>query len=186
MRMCMWSIPLPLDHLDTAWQPYSLAGHQQANKGSRIAQLIPFLPQVPRALDVKQGNRGFGSTEASPTGPLSLFTMTLTTDRPQRTVQVTNPRFETPKKLLLTDGSRPRVMLDTGSDVTIFPMMAWPKSWPLIAIKTPITGIGGDATTCQSTHWCIVKDIGENREAKIKPYVMHTTLWILGQDAMWQ
>lgn len=77
-------------------------------------------------------------------------------------------------------------MMDTGSDITIVPLMHWPQTWPLTTVRSAIAGIGGEASTCQSARWCMFVDQEEERVAKIKPYVMHTNLWILGRDVMSQ
>lgn len=128
---------------------------------------------------------GFGSTDTSDNRTLSLFSMIISQERPKRTVHV-SVNGATPAQLRLPDGASPQFMMDTGSDVTIIPMMHWPQTWSLMTIRSAIAGIGGEASTCQSARWCRLVDQEEGRSAEIKPYVMHTNLWILGRDVMSQ
>ncbi|XP_050842255.1 uncharacterized protein LOC127060955 [Serinus canaria] len=40
---------------------------------------------------------------------------------------------------------RLRGLLDSGADVTILSLAAWPPEWPLDPVETPVTGLGGTA-----------------------------------------
>lgn len=148
------------------------------NQGSRIAQLIPFYSQVPVARLSKRGEGAFGSTGET-AGPLVLFTTTIQATRPMRRIFISNNGEELQKAGV-------EMMLDTGSDVTIVPVSAWPKHWPLQTVATVVSGIGGDSRTLQSVNFVCIKDAMEGRQAGIRPYVMYTPLWILGRDVMAQ
>ncbi|NXF20893.1 POK9 protein, partial [Rhodinocichla rosea] len=77
----------------------------QIPKGSVIAQLIPFTPQVPtKSNTAPQRTGGFGST-----GLLTAFVEVLSASKPTRLINLT-----------LNDFSfQAEMMLDTGSDITI-------------------------------------------------------------------
>ncbi|NXD44689.1 POK9 protein, partial [Copsychus sechellarum] len=85
-------------------------------EGSKVAQLIPFLLQVPKSRQVERRDRGFGSTGDK----LVLLTQKITLQRPKVQVTIRNESGEDLTQLLnLKD---PIIMLlDIGSDVTIIP-----------------------------------------------------------------
>lgn len=144
-------------------------------QGSVIAQLIPFLPQVPTTTN-SQRSGGFGST-----GPLIAFAQVMTSDRPTRqvTVKLYSNNIDDSKML------ENSMMLDTGSDVTIIPLAAWPQQWPTIPLNEQILGVTGTTRTLQSQEFVEITDKEGNR-AVIKPYVLDTPLWILGRDTLSQ
>ncbi|RMC20393.1 hypothetical protein DUI87_01242 [Hirundo rustica rustica] len=101
-------------------------------KDTRIAQLIPFKSSVSRTEDRLRGDGGFGST-----GPPQVhWAAVLTKDRPETlcTMSVTGA---TQSEIHL------RGLLDTGADVSILSLAAWPPQWPLTLAKTSIMGLGG-------------------------------------------
>ncbi|NXC11767.1 POK9 protein, partial [Orthonyx spaldingii] len=75
--------------------------------GSKIAQLIPFKSQVPRAWSLDRGDAGFGSTGQ----PIVAFTEVMNTERPLRKVNIQGPNGVTLNNIPM--------MLDTGSEITI-------------------------------------------------------------------
>ncbi|RMC16028.1 hypothetical protein DUI87_08235 [Hirundo rustica rustica] len=101
-------------------------------KGTRIAQLVPFKSSVSRTEDRSRGDGGFGST-----GPPQVrWTAVLTKDRPE-TLCTVSMVGATPSEIHL------RGLLDTGADVSILSLAAWPPQWPLTLAKTTISGLGG-------------------------------------------
>ncbi|RMB97190.1 hypothetical protein DUI87_26291 [Hirundo rustica rustica] len=101
-------------------------------KGTRIAQLVPFKSSVSRTEDRSRGDGGFGST-----GPPQVrWTAVLTKDRPE-TLCTVSMVGATPSEIHL------RGLLDTGADVSILSLAAWPPQWPLTLAKTSISGLGG-------------------------------------------
>ncbi|TRZ06942.1 hypothetical protein HGM15179_020166 [Zosterops borbonicus] len=112
---------------------YALQTPVTIPKGSRIAQIVALeniLPhrQCPKEPHEKHRmNRGFGST-----GHDVFFTLDLT-NRPFRTVRLQCGSHKFKLKLLL----------DTGSDVSILNQLFWPSDWPLQAPTSHIVGVGG-------------------------------------------
>lgn len=144
--------------------------------GSKIAQLIPFKACVPQAVSAFRGKGAFGSTSTND-NPMVLFTTNITRERPKREVLLSHKAEQIGPFSML---------LDTGADVTIIPFQDWPEAWPLDTIQTPVTGISGNAKTLQSKTTICFTDVKEGQIAWTKPYVMHTTLWILGRDVLSQ
>lgn len=142
--------------------------------GTRIAQLIPFKGCVPKTSSAERGAQGFGST-----GPPQIaFAMEVTARRPVRTVRLQG-----------LDGRQiiHEALLDTGADVTIIPSRSWPESWPLQNVTTPVVGVGGTQLTRLSANFITVIDLNEpNNTAKVRPYVMPTSIWLLGRDCLSQ
>lgn len=143
-------------------------------RGSIIAQLIPFFPQVPPTSFI-QRTGGLGST-----GPLVAFTEIMTTNRPTRQVmlQLHTNNIDT----VTVHGN---MMLDTGADVTVVPVSAWPSQWPLRQLNGSLLGIAGVASTWQSVEAIQITD-QEGNVAITKPYVLNTPLWLLGRDVLSQ
>ncbi|NWY55597.1 DUT nucleotidohydrolase, partial [Chionis minor] len=78
-------------------------------QGSKIAQLVPFMAQVPHRWEKERGNRAFGSSGS----PLAAFVQPISREQPIREVTITGP-----------DGvsiNRQKMLLDSGADVTIIP-----------------------------------------------------------------
>lgn len=144
-------------------------------QGSVIAQLVPFLPQVPTTTN-SQRSSGFGST-----GPLIAFAQVMTSDRPTRqvTVKLYSDNIDDSEML------EHSMMLDTGSDVTIIPLTAWPQQWPTTLLNEQILGVAGTTRTLQSQEFVEIT-AKEGNKAVVKPYVLDTPLWILGRDTLSQ
>ncbi|RMB99201.1 hypothetical protein DUI87_24393 [Hirundo rustica rustica] len=99
-------------------------------KGTRIAQLVPFKSSVSRTEDGSRGDGGFGSTGL----PQVRWTAVLTKDRPE-TLCTVSMVGATPSEIHLCG------LLDTGADVSILSLAAWPPQWPLTLAKTSISGL---------------------------------------------
>ncbi|RMC21859.1 hypothetical protein DUI87_02730 [Hirundo rustica rustica] len=101
-------------------------------KGTRIAQLVPFKSSVSRVEDWSRGDGGFGST-----GPPQVhWTAVLTKGCPE-TLCTVSMVGATPSEIHLHG------LLDTGADVSILFLAAWPPQWPLSLAKMLIAGLGG-------------------------------------------
>ncbi|RMC18022.1 hypothetical protein DUI87_04900 [Hirundo rustica rustica] len=101
-------------------------------KGTRIAQLVPFKSSVSRTKDQLRGDGGFGYT-----GPPQVrWTAVLTEDGPE-TLCTMSMVGATSSEIHL------RGLLDTGADVSILSLAAWPPQWPLTLAKTSVSGLGG-------------------------------------------
>ncbi|RMC21436.1 hypothetical protein DUI87_02302 [Hirundo rustica rustica] len=114
------------------------------NQGSRIAQLIPFRAQVPVTNDKMRGTGAFGST-GDMAGPLVMFNTILGADRPNHPTIImrgTKKLSEEPMQM----------MMDTGADVTILPISAWPSEWPLKHVNIVVSGIGGESKSLQRSN----------------------------------
>lgn len=147
-------------------------------QGSRIAQLIPFCSQVPVSRNHNRGMGALGST-GNTAGPLVMFSTTIQATRPMRKVIISCKNETLGNETI-------EMMLDTGSDVTIIPIASWPKAWPLQSTSILVSGIGGESKTLQSVEFVCFKDAVDDNQAWVRPYVMHTPLWILGRDVMAQ
>ncbi|RMC21095.1 hypothetical protein DUI87_01952 [Hirundo rustica rustica] len=96
-------------------------------KGTQIAQPVPFESSVSRTKDRSRGDGGFGFTGP----PQAHWTAVLTKDRPE-TLCTVSMVGATPSEIHL------RGLLDTGADVSILSLAAWPPQWPLTLAKTSI------------------------------------------------
>ncbi|RMB88174.1 hypothetical protein DUI87_35467 [Hirundo rustica rustica] len=100
-------------------------------KGTQIAQLVPYKSSVSRTEDRSRGDGGFGST-----GPPQVrWTAVLNKDRPE-TLCTVSMVGAMPSEIRLHG------LLDTGADVSILSLAAWPPQWPLSLAKTSIAGLG--------------------------------------------
>ncbi|RMC00164.1 hypothetical protein DUI87_22765 [Hirundo rustica rustica] len=101
-------------------------------KGTQIAQLVPFKFSVSRTEDRLRGDSNFGST-----GPPHVhWTAVLTKDHPEMLCTV-SMAGATPSEIHL------RGLLDTGVNMSILSLAAWPPQWPLSLTQTLIAGLGG-------------------------------------------
>ncbi|RMC19452.1 hypothetical protein DUI87_04063 [Hirundo rustica rustica] len=101
-------------------------------KGTRIAELVPFKSSVSRTEDHLRGDGSFGS--AGP--PQVRWTAVLTKDCPEKLCTVSMPGA-TPLEIHLHG------LLNTGADLSILSLAAWPPQWPLSLAKTSVAGLGG-------------------------------------------
>ncbi|RMC01641.1 hypothetical protein DUI87_21654 [Hirundo rustica rustica] len=144
-------------------------------KGTRIAQLVPFKSSVSRTKDQSRGDGGFGST-----GPPQVrWTAVLTKDRPE-TLCTVSMVGATPSEIHLHG------LLDTGADMSILSLAAWPPQWPLSLAKTSISGLGGTKQCYVSRNPVAVMN-PEGQMALIWPHVAEIAQNLWGRDvlAMW-
>lgn len=115
---------------------------------SRIAQLVRFKACVPRAEQRYLGDGDFGST-----GPPQVFwTADISTQKkPQMVCTLTVPEAYPPQIQL-------RGLIDTGTDVTIISILAWPPTWALIPAGSSIAGVGGTAKCYLSQQPVLIKN----------------------------
>lgn len=126
------------DYLGNIWIMVQTLGPPiHIPKGTQLTQLMPFKAKVPRKGVMLSGDGGFGSTGT----PQVMFTIPLSGAKPIKPIT-----FQCLAGGTLT--TKP-VLLDTGSNVTIVPLFAWPAAWPLNTLGTPIMGVGG----MQMTHY---------------------------------
>ncbi|RMC04096.1 hypothetical protein DUI87_19433 [Hirundo rustica rustica] len=128
-------------------------------KGTQIAQLVPYKSSVSRIEDRSLGDSGFGST-----GPPQVrWTAVLTKDCPEMlcTVSIVGAR---PSEIHLHG------LLDTGADVSILSLAAWPPQWPFSLAKTSIAGLGGTKQCYVSRNPVAIRNT-EGQTAIIWPHV---------------
>ncbi|RMB99160.1 hypothetical protein DUI87_24350 [Hirundo rustica rustica] len=141
-------------------------------KGTRIAQLVPFKSSVSRTEDQSRGDGGFGST-----GPPQVhWTAVLTKDRPE-TLCTVSMVGATPSEIHL------RGLLDTGADVSILSLAAWPPQWPLTLAKTSISGLGG-TKQCYVSRNPVAITNPEGQTAIIWPHVTEIPQTLWGRDVL--
>ncbi|RMC22120.1 hypothetical protein DUI87_02993 [Hirundo rustica rustica] len=141
-------------------------------KGTRIAQLVPFKSSVSRTEDRSRGDGGFGST-----GPPQVrWTAVLTKDRPE-TLCTVSMVGATPSEIHL------RGLLDTGADVSILSLAAWPPQWPLTLAQTSISGLGG-TKQCYVSRNPVAITNPEGQTAIIWPHVTEIPQNLWGRDVL--
>ncbi|RMC12020.1 hypothetical protein DUI87_11153 [Hirundo rustica rustica] len=141
-------------------------------KGTRIAQLVPFKSSVSRTEDRSRGDGGFGST-----GPPQVrWTAVLTKDRPE-TLCTVSMVGATPSEIHL------RGLLDTGADVSILSLAAWPPQWPLTLAQTSIAGLGG-TKQCYVSQNPVAITNPEGQTAIIWPHVTEIPQNLWGRDVL--
>ncbi|RMC10091.1 hypothetical protein DUI87_12889 [Hirundo rustica rustica] len=144
-------------------------------KGTQIAQLVPFKSSVSRTEDWSRGDGGFCST-----GPPQVrWTAVLTKDRPETLCNVSMVGA-TPSEIHL------RGLLDTGADVSILSLAAWPPQWPLSLAKTSIAGLGGTKQCYVSRNPVTITNL-EGQMAIIWRHVTEIpqNLWVRDVLAAW-
>ena len=141
--------------------------------GSTIAQLIPFQATVPQKGEKDRGQGAFGSTGM----PNIAFCQLIGAKRPKWNVKISGPQG-----VILPNVS---MMIDTGADVTVLPFSVWPTMWELDSAGSTISGIGGSRLTQVSKNFILFTD-QEGHQAWVKPYVLHTSLSLLGRDVLSQ
>ncbi|RMB99779.1 hypothetical protein DUI87_23781 [Hirundo rustica rustica] len=141
-------------------------------KGTRIAQLVPFKSSVSRTEDRSRGEGGFSST-----GPPQVrWTAVLTKDCPE-TLCTVSMAGATPSEIHL------RGVLDTGADVSILSLAAWPLRWPLSLAKTSIMGLGG-TKQCYVSQNPVAITNPEGQTALIWPHVTEIAQNLWGRDVL--
>ncbi|RMC20968.1 hypothetical protein DUI87_01822 [Hirundo rustica rustica] len=141
-------------------------------KGTQIAQPVPFESSVSRTEDRSRGDGGFGST-----GPPQVrWTAVLTKDRPE-TLCTVSMVGATPSEIHL------RGLLDTGADVSILSLAAWPPQWPLTLAKTSISGLGG-TKQCYVSRNPVAITNPEGQTAIIWPHVTEIPQNLWGRDVL--
>ena len=143
-------------------------------KGTRLAQLVPFQSCVPQTDNVIRGNGGFGSTGK----PQVYWVQTVSDQRPQMH-GVLELSGATPKKVRLAG------LLDTGADVTIISLREWPAAWPLTSNALGVAGLGGVANSYMSTNPTVIVH-SEGQRATVRPHVTSTPLNLWGRDCLGQ
>ncbi|TRZ15139.1 hypothetical protein HGM15179_011999 [Zosterops borbonicus] len=140
---------------------------------TRIAQLVPFKSSVPRAESQVRGDGGFGST-----GPPQVFWTDVLSKkrRPEKTCTLSLPGA-TPSEIHL------RGTLDTGADITIVSIAAWPPDWPLDPVRTPVAGLGG-TKHCYVSQKPVTITNPEGQAAVVRPHVTDTPANLWGRDAL--
>ena len=141
--------------------------------GSTIAQLIPFQATVPQKGEKDRGQGAFGSTGM----PNIAFCRLIGAERPKCNVKIYGPRGVNLPNVSM--------MIDTGADVTVLPFSVWPTMWELDSAGSTISGIGGSRLTQVSKNFILFTD-QEGHQAWVKPYVLHTSLSLLGRDVLSQ
>ncbi|RMC22194.1 hypothetical protein DUI87_03068 [Hirundo rustica rustica] len=141
-------------------------------KGTQIAQLVPFKSSVSRTEDRSRGDGGFGST-----GPPQVrWTAVLTKDRPE-TLCTVSMAGATPSAINLHG------LLNTGADVSILSLAAWPPQWPLSLAKTLISGLGG-TKQCYVSQNPVAITNPEGQAAIIWPHVTEIAQNLWGRDVL--
>ncbi|RMC20729.1 hypothetical protein DUI87_01581 [Hirundo rustica rustica] len=137
-------------------------------KGTQIAQLVPFKSSVSRTEDRSRGDGGFGST-----GPPQVhWTAVLTKDRPE-TLCTVSIAGATLLEIHL------RGLLDTGADVSILSLAAWPLS----LAQTLIAGLGG-TKQCYVSQNPVAITNPEGQTAIIWPHVTEIPQNLWGRDVL--
>ncbi|RMC20838.1 hypothetical protein DUI87_01691 [Hirundo rustica rustica] len=141
-------------------------------KSTRIAQLVPFKSSVYRTEDRLQGDGGFGST-----GPPQVrWTAVLTKDHTEMLCTV-SMAGATASEIYLCG------LLDTGVDVSILSLAAWPPQWPLTLAKTSISGLGGTKECYVSQNPVAIRN-PEGQTAIIWPHVTEIPQNLWGRDVL--
>ncbi|RMC08065.1 hypothetical protein DUI87_15539 [Hirundo rustica rustica] len=103
-------------------------------EGTRLTQLVPFKSSVRRAENRLWRDGSFGST-----GPPQVhWTAVLTKDCPEKVCTLSIP-------CATLSEIRLRGLLDTGADIIILSLAAWPLEWPLELVQTSVAGLAGMA-----------------------------------------
>ncbi|RMC03330.1 hypothetical protein DUI87_20526 [Hirundo rustica rustica] len=141
-------------------------------KGTQIAPLVPFKSSVSRTEDRLRGDGGFGSTRP----PQVCWIAVLTKDHPETLCTVSMPGAM-PLEIHLHS------ILDTGADVSILSLAAWPPQWPLSLAKTSISGLGGMKQCYVSQNPMAIMNL-EGQTAIIWPHVTEIAQNLWGRDVL--
>ncbi|RMC20890.1 hypothetical protein DUI87_01743 [Hirundo rustica rustica] len=104
------------------------------------------------------------------------WTAVLTKDRPE-TLCTVSMVGATPSEIYLRD------LLDTGADVSILYLAAWPPQWPLTLAKTSIMGLGG-TKQCYVSQNPVAITNPEGQTAIIWPHVTEIAQNLWGRDVL--
>ncbi|RMC18225.1 hypothetical protein DUI87_05106 [Hirundo rustica rustica] len=141
-------------------------------KGTQNAQLVPFKSSVSRNEDWSRGDSSFSST-----GPPQVrWTAVLTKDGPE-TLCTVSVAGATLSEIHF------RGLLDTGADVSILCLAAWPPQWPLSLTKTLIAGLGG-MKQCYVSQNPVAITNPEGQMALIWPHVTEIAQNLWGRDVL--
>lgn len=143
-------------------------------KGTRIAQLVPFVSCVPKTEQTVRGNNGFGSMGK----PSVFWSQTVTDKRPQMICTLAMDHA-TPSQTKLMG------LLETGADVTIIVRCDWPSAWPLVLNNMGVMDLGGIANSFMATKPVLISN-PEGQKATVRPYVTTAPLNLWGRDCLGQ
>ncbi|TRZ08349.1 hypothetical protein HGM15179_018756 [Zosterops borbonicus] len=123
-----------------------------------------------------RGDGGFGSTGL----PQVHWTIVMTKEHPEKVCTLSIPGATLPEIHLCG-------ILDTGTDITIVSLVAWPLEWPLDPVQTSIVGSAGMAQCCVSQRPVMIMN-PEGQTVMVWPHVTieaRANLW--GRDllAVW-
>ncbi|RMC20900.1 hypothetical protein DUI87_01753 [Hirundo rustica rustica] len=104
------------------------------------------------------------------------WTAVLTKDRPE-TLCTVSMVGATPSEIYLHG------LLDTGADVSILSLAAWPPQWPLTLAKTSIVGLGGTKQCYVSQNPVAITNL-EGQTAIIWPHVTEIAQNLWGRDVL--
>ncbi|RMC04283.1 hypothetical protein DUI87_19102 [Hirundo rustica rustica] len=122
--------------------------------------------------DRSRGDGGFSST-----GPPQVrWTAVLTKDHPE-TLCTVSMVGATPSEI------HSRGLRDTGADVSIRFLAAWPPQWPLTLAKTSISGLGGTKQCYVSQNPVAITNL-EGQTAIIWPHVTEIPQNLWGRDVL--
>ncbi|RMB95506.1 hypothetical protein DUI87_27615 [Hirundo rustica rustica] len=128
---------------------------------------------VHRAENRLQGNGSFRSTGL----PQVHWTTVLTKNRPEKVCTLSIP-VATPSEICLHG------LLDTGADIMILSLAAWPLEWPLDSVQTSVAGLAGTVQYYLSERPVMIMN-PEGQMAMVWPHVTAKTrvsLW--GRDVL--
>lgn len=141
-------------------------------KGTRLTQLVSFKSSVRRTADQSHGAGGFGSTGPPPVH----WTAVLTKDRPEMLCTLSVPGA-VPSEIHLCG------LLNSGTDVTVLSLAAWPLEWPLDPVGTSVTGLGATAQ-CYVSQQPVLVTNPEGQMAWVRPHVSSTPANLWGRDVL--
>lgn len=73
--------------------------------------------------------------------------------------------------------------MDTGVDITVIFLSAWPPTWPMASLGQAIEGLEGTAQTFVSQWPVLFKDL-EGQTATVRPCITTALINLWGQDVL--
>lgn len=143
-------------------------------KGTCIAQFVPFMSCVPIVVDWSRGTGGFGST-----GPPQVLWTQKVTDECLVIQCLVTAKGCHPGTTTLSG------LLDRGADVTIISQLVWSPTWPLTQSTFGIVGLGGLTTGALSAIMITVTH-PKGQQANIRPCVTNAQPNLWGHDCLTQ